>query len=791
MKLSSNWLLEWVPNSQNVQELAEKLTLAGLEIDAIAPVAGSFENVIVAEVVQTRPHPQADKLSICAINTGKGELLQVVCGAANVRAGLKVALAQIGTVMPNGLKIKEAKLRGELSQGMLCSATELGLSDISEGIIELDENAPAGKDLRQYLSLDDHILDVDLTPNRADCLSVRGLAREISALYGIPLNTFESETAVVGTDEEKQVLIETPEACPRYCGRIISNINSLASTPLWLKERLRRSGLRSIHPVVDVTNYVMLELGQPLHAFDCAQIAGGIIVRMGNNESISLLDGQKITADNKTLLICDEEKPLALAGIMGGSVAAVQEQTQTIFLESAYFSPKALAGVARRYGLCTDSSQRFERGVDYELPRIAIERATNLILDICGGHPGPISENIHTSFIPAKKIILFSPEKVQRLTGVFVPVADMEAMLQNLGMDVVRQGQEWLVTPPSHRFDINLDVDLVEEIIRLNGYAQIPETRLAGIVQGGIVAPEEALTTVINRFFMHRGYNETITYSFVDPHLQEMIYPQEKTLSLLNPISSELSQMRVGMWPGLLASMIYNAHRQQDSFKLFESGVVFLQANGQLEEQAAVAGLLSGRSGELNWSEAEQVYDFFDVKGDLQALFHQLNIKDVKFVRNAHSALHPGKSAQIIIEGQPAGWCGCLHPGLADALDIDGEVYLFELAVAALIRTTTIRYAPISKFPQIRRDLSMLVAEDLPAERIELLVREVVPATLLKSFHIFDVYCGKNIPQGKKSLAIALILQDQSKTLVELEINQVIDAILKKLEGDLSITLRD
>lgn len=792
MKISELWLREWVNPAGDVKHLAELLTMAGLEVDTVTPVAGEFNDVIVAQVKSTQPHPKADRLTLCEVDAGNGKVLKVVCGAANVRPGLKVALAQIGANLPGGFVIKEATLRGELSQGMLCSETELGLADEADGIMELAEDAPVGVNFRAYLSLDDHVLDIDLTPNRADCFSVLGVAREISALTKLPLKPISTSVIQPSIDETLVIRLQESEACPQYYGRVIRGINSQAQTPLWMSERLRRAGIRVIHPVVDVTNYVMLELGQPMHAFDLQKIKGEIVVRFArSDESLELLDGQKIQLNEKVLVIADSTRPLALAGVMGGDESAVTESTQAIFLESAFFNPITIAGVARSFGLCSDSSQRFERGVDPALQAIALERATELLLEIVGGEAGPISFSNEPNALPQKHTLLFNPTKVEQLTGMAIAEEEMAGMLQGLGMSVEQNGLSWKVGVPSHRFDISLEVDLVEEIIRLYGYHNIQGQQMKTSVQAGTINPSEALAMKLTQFFKVRGYHETISYSFVDPELQQLLYPDVKTMELLNPISSELSQMRVGMWPGLLASMIYNIHRQQVSIKFFENGVVFDLRSGTLQEYPSIAGLLTGERGAMNWSEQKAKFDFFDLKGDLEALFASLHLNNTRFVAASHPALHPGKSALILIDEQQAGWCGALHPRISDALDLQEEVIVFELSINSLLNQTSPQYQQISKFPQIRRDLSFLVDEKVLAAQIEAQVRAVVKPELLKSFDIFDVYQGETIPEGKKSIAIALTLQDDNRTLIDSEINAIINAIIKKLDNELSILLRD
>ncbi|CEG55823.1 phenylalanine--tRNA ligase subunit beta [Legionella fallonii] len=793
MKVSKLWLHEWVNFSLTEQELAAQLTMAGLEVDSVSPVAGEFTQVVVAEVLSTKPHPDADKLTLCDVNAGADQVLKVVCGARNVRPGLKVALAMVGAQLPGGLKIKESKLRGELSQGMLCSVTELGLAEQSDGIMELADDAPVGMSLREYLSLDDHVLDIDLTPNRADCFSVLGVARELSVLNKLPLIEPSIDTVTPSVDDVLAINLKNAEACPRYCGRIIRNINSEATTPLWMAERLRRGGIRTLHPVVDVMNYVMLELGQPMHAFDLSQLKGGINVRFSNeSEHLELLDGQEITLSDKVLVIADDEKPLAMAGIMGGADSAVQAHTQNVFLESAYFHPVTIAGVARKYGLFSDSSQRFERGVDPYLQTRALERATSLILSISGGEAGPVIESCSTEYLPVKNAFSFDTAKVQKITGLSISLEEMKSLLEGIGVTLLQDMNGIFdVKIPTHRFDIQQDVDLVEEIIRLYGYDNLKAQPMNTLVQAGQSSSNERIAQQLATWFRSRGYNETISYSFVDPELQQAIYPQQEFMQLLNPISSELSQMRVGMWPGLLASMIYNIHRQQNAIKFFEVGVVFDVNQGQLQERACVAGLLVGEQGNANWSETTRYFDFFDLKGDLQALFASLKIEQAEFIPATHDALHPGQSAQIIVHGQHAGWIGVLHPKLMDALDLQHDVILFEINLAVLINSSAPRYKTISKYPQIRRDLSFLVDKQINAMEIETAIRASIKENWLKSFDVFDVYMGKGIPDGKKSLAVAMTLQDDSRTLVDAEINSLISAIIKTLQNEFSIILRE
>ena len=806
MKISESWLREWVNPAVTTEELAAMLTMAGLEVDSLSPVAGSFTHVIVAEVRQTKPHPDASRLTVCEVDAGNAQLLQVVCGAKNVRAGLKVALAQIGASLPNGMEIKETQLRGELSQGMLCSAEELGLIDTSEGIIELAEDAPLGMDVREYLGLNDQVLDIDLTPNRADCLSVQGIAREVAAITGQPLTPVSFAMPAPSVDDICTIQVESKaqSACTHYYGQIIRGINSNAKTPLWMSERLRRSGIRAIHPVVDVTNYVMLELGQPMHAFNLPTLEGGITVRFAReDETLQLLDGStaafsKANKSKPVLVIADEKQVLAIAGVMGGEASAVDESSTDILLESAYFTPSIIAGVARSFGLTTESSQRFERGIDPLMQRVALSRATELLLSIVGGNAGPINEYVDSKGTPKPVEIAFKPGRLKQLIGIDLSPTEMKNSLCALGMDVLETDKIWKVTVPSYRFDIALDVDLIEEIVRLYGYDNIACEKMVVPVTSGSMNPLELLQAKLTQFFMTRGYHETITYSFVDPKLQALFYPDSVTMDLLNPISSELSSMRVSLWPGLLASMIHNSHRQQTSIKLFESGVVFVSDAGHLEERHCFAGLLMGEVGATNWLLEKRSFDFYDLKGDLEALFAGLHLPSIEFCsKSSQCALHPGKSAKMLLNGEVVGWCGVLHPLIAEELDVSDEVIVFELQLDKLRAPEAPRYSPISKFPSIRRDLSLLVDEQVQMADIERVVREAVSESSrsntigLKSLDVFDVYVGEGVPANKKSLAVSLVLQDFQRTLVDGEINQIISAIIKTLGENLAITLRE
>jgi len=785
MKVSEAWLREWVNSPVAGAELAAQLTMAGLEVDEVSPVSGDFQHVVVGFVRAARPHPQADKLTICDVDTGLDAPLQIVCGASNVRADLKVAVAIPGALLPGDISIQKTELRGELSEGMICSSVELGLEANSEGILELPDDAPVGEAIETYLQLNDHVLTVELTPNRADCFSMRGIAREVAALNQCALNTPDVAVQSPSIDDVCSVTIHAEDACPGYAVRFIRGVNSSAVTPLWMKERLRRAGIRPLRPVVDVTQYVMLEFGQPMHAFDAKKISGAIQVRMSHvGEKLTLLDGQDITLKAGVLLIADEHKPLAMAGIMGGLDSSVNDDTTDVVLESAYFTPKLIAGVARTYGLCSDASQRYERGVDPALHPLMLERATALLLEITGGNAGPVTWVHADNYMPAVSIA-FNPGHVKKLTGLVVPESRMKNMLEALGMTVNATESLWQVIAPSYRFDLHLDVDLVEEIARLHGYDHLEPEPTVGTLQAGTLSPFHRQSRAVSRALSARGYHEVITYSFIDPTVQEAFYPDAVTKTLINPLSSELSAMRVGLWPGLISALLRNVSRQQGAMKCFETGVVFDMQGGKLEERAMLAGLMTGETGALNWAEPTRAYDFYDLKGTVEAL-----CADLTFVPEALSALHPGKSARIMMGERAVGWMGALHPALAEVLGLDTEVLLFEIKLDAFETTRPALYRAISKYPQVQRDLSLLVDCHVSASQIEDVVRSK-SAELLKAFHVFDHYTGASIPEGKKSLGIALILQDERRTLTEQDVTPLMDGVMAALEQELGVHVRD
>jgi len=796
MKVSESWLQEWVNTSLNDTALAEKLTMAGLEVDEISPVSGAFSGVVVAHVIATEPHPEADRLTVCQVDAGDDAPVQIVCGATNVRKDLKVALAKCGAVLPGDFKIKEAKLRGMPSQGMICSSSELGLEATSEGILELPNDAPIGTPLEAYLSLDDKVLSIELTPNRADCFSMLGVAREVSALTNEKLDIPSVTSINPASEKTWGVVIDADKACPGYALRLIEGIDKHAETPLWMKERLRRAGIRPINPAVDVTQYVMLEFGQPMHAFDAKRVSGDVRVRFSKEgEQIVLLDDSAVTLAADVLLIADDEKPLAIAGVMGGKSSAVDDKTTDVLLESAFFSPQHIAGVARAHRLCTDASQRFERGVDPKLHPKMIERATELLMSIAGGKPGPVTWQHVADYAPDVHIA-FNPNQVAKLTGLEVSTDIMQTMLTALGMQVEVQNAElWQVAVPSHRFDVRIEADLVEEIARLYGFDKLEPQKSSGDLMKGEVDTFFVASNHVANSLVHRGFSEIISYSFVDADVQSVFFPDAAALKLVNPISKDLSDMRVSLWPGLISALVYNFSRRQDVLKCFEVGTVFALDGKTLTERAKVAALLTGTQGELNWADQNRAYDFYDLKGEVEALAASVG-KTLVFKPEAHAALHPGKSARVYTEdGHPVGWLGALHPSLSESLGLElrDDIVLFELDLDVFASPKHVRCQSVSKYPDVRRDLSLLMDKAVLASELETLVKKTIETQTdtLKSFDIFDYYMGEQVPEGKKSLAIAMTFQAQDRTLTEQDITPVVDALIQVLESTLNIQVRE
>lgn len=791
MKFSENWLREWVNPQVSTEELSEQLTMAGLEVDAIEPAAPAFEGVVVGEIISAEPHPDADKLQVCQVNVGGDEPLNIVCGAPNARAGLKAPTAVVGARLPGDFKIKKAKLRGVPSFGMLSSAKELGLSEAAEGLMELPADAPVGQDLREYLQLDDVSIELGLTPNRSDCLSIEGVAREVGVLNRCEVQGPDMAPVESASEAVFGVTITATADCPRYVGRVIQGIDPQAETPIWMQEKLRRSGVRSLGPVVDVTNYVLLELGQPMHAFDLARLSKGIDVRRAAiGEKLTLLNGDEVELDSEALVIADGNGPIALAGIMGGAESAVGEGTRDIFLESAFFTPEAMAGRARRYGLHTDSSHRFERGVSPKLQRRAVERATALLLDIVGGTPGPVEEVAAQSELPVRNPVRLRSSRITRVLGIEILADEVVDILQRLGMSVEVGEGEWSVTPPAYRFDIEREVDLIEEVGRVYGYNRLPTSRPVGAL-GMTSAPEgEVPLRRLRSILVERGYQEAITYSFVDPKLQKLLDPDHEAVELANPISSEMAVMRTNLWPGLVQALRHNLHRQRNRVRLFETGLRFVPTGGDVVQEKVIGGLVHGPLLPEQWSGEGGKVDFFDAKGDVEALLAPLGRVEATFEAAEHPALHPGQSARIRVGGQEVGWLGALHPSLERKLDLGGHTFVYELMLAPFEGATVPKFEELSKFPAIRRDIAILVDRDINAGRVLDCIREAAPE-ILRDLELFDVYTGEGVDSGRKSLALGLTLQAHSRTLKDSEIEQVVTDIVTALQKNLGATLRE
>ena len=807
MKFSESWLREWVNPALSSDELAHQITMAGLEVDGVDPVAGEFSGVIIGEVVECGPHPDADKLQVTKISLGdyssatveKGELVDIVCGAKNCRLGLKVAVATVGAVLPGDFKIKKAKLRGVPSFGMLCSESEIGLAEDSDGIMELAADAPLGTCVREYLDLDDVTIDVDLTANRGDCLGIKGLAREVGVLNSLEVTEPTISKATPTIDDVLAINIEANEACPRYLGRVIKGINPSATTPLWMVEKLRRCGTRSIDPVVDVTNYVLLELGHPMHAFDLAKLDGGINVRHAKaEEKLTLLDENEVTLKEGTLVIADDNKALAMAGIFGGLESGVTTNTTDIFLESAFFAPLAILGKARQYGLHTDSSHRYERGIDPTLQHDAIERATELLLEIVGGQAGPVVEAKSEADIPQIKDVSLRREKLDSRIGHHIEDEQVTEILTRLGFTVSTTGEGqakvWQVVVSAYRFDIKIEVDLIEEVARIYGYNNIPNIAPKATLK--MVDNKEAKLSLssLKQTLVNRDYQEAITYSFVDPKVQALLHPNEEVMTLPHPISSEMSVMRLSLWTGLLQSMAYNQNRQQGRVRLFETGLRFVpdeSAENGVRQQNMMAGVVSGLRVDEHWTMEKAATDFYDVKGDVEALLAlTANASEYEFSKAEVAALHPGQTAQITKNGIYVGCVGTLHPELERKLGLNGRTLIFELLLSEVLVQKTPEASDISRFPANRRDLAIVVKEDVDAKKVLQLI-EKVGGNYLIDLNLFDVYQGQGIEDGYKSLAIALVLQDTSKTLEEKDITDVIDRVVETLKSELNASLRD
>ncbi|MEX2523819.1 MAG: phenylalanine--tRNA ligase subunit beta [Gammaproteobacteria bacterium] len=791
MKFSENWLREFVDPDIDTDRLMEQLTMAGLEVEGVESCRPDFSGVIVGRVSRVEPHPDADALSLCRVDDGSGGELRIVCGASNVRAGGCYPLAPVGAVLPGGRRIENTAVRGEDSEGMLCSPAELGLSDDADGLMELGDDASVGRDLAVFLDLDDDVIEIALTPNRGDCLSLLGIAREVAVLNGMSLNR-RSVTPVSNTiDDRRGVQLQAVAACPRYSGRLLRGVDAGRPTPAWISERLRRCGIRSINVIVDISNYVMLEMGQPMHAFDNDRLSGDIHVRFaGRDETLVTLDGEKRELDADTLVIADEAGPVAMAGIMGGEASAVDESSRDIFLESAWFAPQVLMGQARRYGMQTDASYRFERGVDGTLQGRAIERATELIMKICGGKPGPLCDISDAAHLPRPGLVEFRVAEVERRLGIRISPGRCREILDRLGFAIDgKQETLWRVKVPSHRFDIGIEADLIEEVARIHGYGAIPsrlpraELRMPE-TQGGADA-------AMVRQLVGRGYHEVITYSFVDPALQQRLLGEGGALELLNPISTELSVMRRSLWPGLLQALVYNLKRQHQRVRLFERGRIYRAPEGA-GQIPMLGGIIYGKILPEQWATETSYCDFFDLKGDVEAMLGQAcgPGRKLRFQAVTHAALQDGQAAEVLLDNQVVGMLGAVAPQHCRALDLLHPAYVFEVELPRIPSKEGIKYAKLSKYPSIRRDLSLLVDEDLPVAELLEGIRNQAGQDL-RNLELFDLYRGEGVDLGKKSLALGLTFQRSSSTLTDTEVDVLIARLLESLQDTYGATLRE
>ncbi|MCZ0923454.1 phenylalanine--tRNA ligase subunit beta [Vibrio diabolicus] len=801
MKFSESWLREWVNPAVTTDELTHQITMAGLEVDDVLPVAGSFTGVKVGHVVECGQHPDADKLRVTKVDVGEEELLDIVCGAPNCRQGLKVAVATVGAVLPGDFKIKKAKLRGQPSHGMLCSFTELGIDVESDGIMELAEDAVIGTDFREFLGLDDVTVDVDLTANRADCFSIRGLAREVGVLNRADVTEPSVEAVAPSIDDKVFIEVKAPAACPRYLGRVVKNVNVQAETPLWMQEKLRRCGIRSIDPVVDITNYVLLEQGQPMHAFDLAKIEGGIVVRMAEQgEKLTLLDGSEAELNADTLVVADHNKALAIAGIFGGEESGVTTETKDVLLECAFFAPDYIRGRARSYGLHTDSSMRFERGVDYALQVSAMERATQLLVEICGGEVAPVVAVESEADLPKPNKVALRRTKLDNLLGHHIADADVVEILERLGLTVEASEEGWVAVAPTWRFDIAIEQDLIEEVGRIYGYDNIPNQHPAAALKMHNHVEADLPLKRVRDLLVDRGYHEAITYSFVEPEQQKLVVPGVEPLVLPNPISADMSAMRLGLIQGLLNTVVHNQKRQQPRVRLFEYGLRFIpceSAENGMRQEPMLAGVIAGTRGEEHWDIETNTVDFFDLKGDLEAVLElSANEKAYSFAalspesKKANPALHLGQSAAIIVDGKEVGVIGTVHPELERKFGLNGRTIVFEIEWSAINSKVIPEAVQLSKFPSNRRDIAVVVDEAVASG-------DIVNACLeqggefLKDAKLFDVYVGKGVEDGKKSLAIALTLQSVERTLEDADIAGAVDAIVAHVSEKFGAALRD
>ena len=783
MQFSEQWLRQYTNPSIDTDALSHLLTMAGLEVEELAGVGADFNKVVIAEIISAYKHPDADRLQVLKVNVGAAEPLQIVCGASNARVGLKAPCALVGAVLP-GFEIKQAKVRGVESFGMMCSETELGLAAESAGLLELPANATVGQDIREYLGLNDKLFTLKLTPNRSDCLSIVGIAREVAALTGATLDLPKFDAVSAQHQDVKKVSVADAEACAHYCGRLVKGVNAKAQTPEWMVRRLERSGLRSISAVVDITNYVLLELGQPMHAFDAAKLQGDINVRWASQgETITLLNEQEVQLDKDMLVIADNSGAIAFAGVMGGQSTAVSDTSTDIFLESAFFTPDTIAGKGRRFGISTDSSYRFERGVDYGNTLQALERATALVLEICGGQAGAVTEV--NGVLPKRVPTQLRMAKLNSILGITLDESLVAKLFDQLGFTYTQKAGVFEVSPPSYRFDISREEDLIEEIARLHGYDNIPA--IAPIADLRMLPDAEGVVTraVLQDVLVANGYQEVVNYSFVDESWETELLGNAKPIKLKNPIASNMSVMRSGLWGGLLDTLVYNLNRQQDRVRIFEMGASYAEAKEGFQETMRISGLAYGDVIPEQWGEAARNVDFYDVKADVDALTGGR----AEYVAAQHPALHPGQTAQIVLRGRSIGWIGKLHPKWQQHYQLPKGAVLFEMDLAPLQQRSIAKYSEVAKFPPVRRDIAVVVDE---AVSVDALIKTMKKAKVqfVTDIALFDVYRGKGIAEEKKSLAFYVLMQDTQKSLTDAEVDSVMASLLELIKNQHGAELR-
>ena len=786
MNISTRWLREWVNPKVSDKELSEKLTMAGLEVERLAPVAPPFEGLVVGHVVNCAKHPNADKLSLCEVDIGSVDNLQIICGAPNVRKDLKVVVATVGSVLPNNLKIKRAKLRGVESNGMICSESEMCLSDDHEGILELDSSATIGENVRTVLDLDDHIIELDLTPNRGDCFSVLGVAREVCVNYDLSLPSLDYVAKQEGT-KSFTAKVSSPSDCPKYLTRVIEGVDNSATTPKWMAQRLQRASQQLHSPIVDITNYVLLELGQPMHAFDLTTIKGNIEVRAAKKgEKLELLNDQTVSLNKDTLVIADKNSAIAIAGVMGGLKTATLSGSSKILLESAFFDPIAISGVARSYGLHTESSLRFERGVDFNITKQALERATELVLDICGGKASPINECINPSSLPLLEPIKISREKIASVLGFDLDPKWIESKFKFLEFKYKAHKDSWTVTPPSFRFDVRIPADIIEELARLYGYDKIPVKKLSIDANIAHSSQSKVSSYDLSQSLVNRGYQEVITYSFISDEYHDLIDPSAKKILLKNPISDDMSVMRSSLWPGLLETVKMNRRRGHQNARFFETGLSFSGTSVEDQKQK-VAGIVCGNRFESQWGSGDREVDFFDAKSDVQSLLDHSK-GDYSFEAADHPALQAGQSAKVSKNGQFIGWLGALSPVLQKKLSLP-KLFLFELNQSDIEQGEISSYQAFSSFQASQRDIALVVSKDVSSEQLINSILSLKQNDLI-DVNLFDVYEGQHIEQGKKSVALNLTYQSIEATLTDEQLEQNVSKIVKHLESKFSAKLR-